>query len=162
MKKIMIFLGGILISGMALAGEVVLGTVVTVIDGNTVEVLGDDQETYKVMLQGIDCPEIGQEFGDKAKEYLQQLLLDKPVTVEMKGKDRWGNRLGVVLINGDDPRSELLKAGLAWTSEVNPDPQFEGLKDQAREKGMGLWKETNPTPPWVYRRLQTRTQFKSS
>ena len=116
------------------AGEVVSGRVATVIDGNTIEVKLDDNETYKIMLHGIDCPELAQAYGEKAKQFLEKILLDKSVSVELKGKDRWGTRLGVILIDGElDPRLELLKAGLAWTAEVSPNPAFEGLKERARE-----------------------------
>jgi micrococcal nuclease len=40
--------------------------------------------------------------------------------------------------------------------------QFELIRVKAQEKGKGLWKETDPTPPWTYRRQQTMTQFKTS
>ena len=162
MKRVMIVFAGLLVSVFAWADELVSGKVVTVIDGNTVEVVAEDNETYKVMLYDIDCPELGQDYGDKAKRFLEKLLLDKSVQVQMKGKDRWGTRLGVIIIDGhDDPRYELLKEGLAWTAEVNPNPEFEELKEKAREKGKGLWKLENPTPPWKFRRQQTLLQPKS-
>jgi endonuclease YncB( thermonuclease family) len=67
------------------------------------------------------------------------------------------------LVNGEsDPRFELLKEGLAWTSERNPIEELEVLKEKARESSLGLWKEETPTPPWIFRRQQTMTQFKSS
>jgi micrococcal nuclease len=162
MKRGMIVFAGLLVSVFAWGDELVSGKVVTVIDGNTVEVVAEDNETYKVILYAIDCPELGQDYGDKAKRFLEKLLLDKSVQVQMKGKDRWGTRLGVILIDGqDDPRYNLLKEGLAWTAEVNPDPEFEGLKEEARDKGKGLWKQENPTPPWKFRRQQTLLQPKS-
>jgi endonuclease YncB( thermonuclease family) len=67
------------------------------------------------------------------------------------------------LIEGTvDPRYDLLNAGLAWTAERDPIQEFEAIKEKAREKGKGLWKEQDPIPPWIYRRQQTMTQFKSS
>ncbi len=145
-----------------LAEQHLSGKVTAVIDGNTIELAADDKDTYKISLQGIDCPEIGQEFADKAKKLLEKILLDKTVTVDIKGKDRWGVRLGVVLVQGTDPRVELLKEGLAWTAEVNPNTELEEIKEKAREKGKGLWKQDNPTPPWVYRRQQSMMAPKSS
>ncbi|HEY9045882.1 MAG TPA: thermonuclease family protein [Ohtaekwangia sp.] len=147
----------------AVAYDTVTGKVTSVIDGNTLEVLGDDNQTYKVMLAGIDCPELTQVFGNHAKLYLQKLTLNKKVTVNITGKDRWGNYLAVVLVKGtDDPRIDLLKEGLAWTSEKNPDPDFEAHRVRAQEKGKGLWKDNNPTPPWTYRREQSMMEAKSS
>jgi micrococcal nuclease len=163
MKKSVFVLAGMLVSILALPKEIISAKVVNVIDGNTVEVIAEDKESYKIQLFGIDCPELGQNFGYEAKNYLEKIMLGKSVTVEMKGKDRWGNRLGIVLIDGKvDPRVELLEEGLAWTAEINPIPELEGIKEGARVKGKGLWKEESPTPPWIFRRHQTLTQFKSS
>ncbi|MBS1486953.1 MAG: thermonuclease family protein [Bacteroidetes bacterium] len=143
--------------------NVVNGKVVTVIDGNTVSVTGPDNETYRVVLYGIDCPEIGQEFGEQAKSFLSKMILDKNVSVQMQGKDRWGNYVGIILIDETlDPRFSLLEAGLAWTTERNPVEELVAIKEKARAKGTGLWKLPDPTPPWIFRRQQTLTQYKSS
>jgi len=154
---------GMLVSVSLIANEELSGKVIAVIDGNTIEVITRENETYKILLHGIDCPELEQDFGDKAKKYLEKLLLNKSISVTIQGKDRLGNRLGVIIVEGtEDPRYELLKEGLAWTSEKNPIADLELIKEKAREKGKGLWKEGNPTAPWIFRRQQTLTQFKSS
>ena len=140
----------------------VAGKVITVLDGNTIEVMGSDNVSMKLVLHGIDAPEPGQEFGDKAKNFLEKVLLNKEVTYKVVGKDRWGNSLAVVMKGSTDPRVELLKDGLAWTAEKNPIPELEELRLQALEKGKGLWKEENPTPPWIYRRQQSMMQAKSN
>jgi endonuclease YncB( thermonuclease family) len=159
----MLVTAGLLISIFAWSNEVISCKVMTVIDGNTVVVSLEDQSTYKIALYGIDCPELGQDYGEKAKRYLEKLLLNRPVTVEMKGKDRWGTRLGVIIMEGGtDPRYKLLNEGLAWTAEVNPIPELEGVKEKARAKGKGLWEQGNPTPPWTFRRQQTMLQTKWS
>jgi micrococcal nuclease len=140
------------------------GKVTSVIDGNTFEMIAEeDNESYKILLYGIDSPELGQEFGEKAKKFLEKMILDKKVNVKIQGKDRWGNRLGILVFDGDkDPRIELLEAGLAWTAERDPVAELETIREKAQEKGKGLWKEQDPTPPWTYRRQQTMSQFKSS
>jgi endonuclease YncB( thermonuclease family) len=162
MKSIGCALLGLLLSSVMLQAEVIAGKVVTVIDGNTLEILTPENETYKILLFGIDCPELGQEYGKKAKRYLEKLILNKEVTVEIQGKDRWGNRLGIILFEGVDPREGLLQEGLAWTSEKNPIEAFELMKEKSKEKGKGLWKEQNPMPPWIFRRQQTMMQLKTS
>lgn len=140
------------------------GRVITVIDGNTLEVETTEKETIKILLIGIDCPELGQQYGDKAKSLTEKLLLGKDVAVSLQGKDRWGNRLAVVTLvkNSRDPRIDLLKEGLAWTAEKNPDPDLDVHRSSAQAKGKGLWKDENPTPPWTYRRQQTMAEAKSS
>ncbi len=139
------------------------GKVIEVIDGNTVQVAGDDRETYRLLLDGIDSPELDQSYGMEAKTFLERMILGKSVIVKLVGKDRRGNSLAEVMIKGKkDPRIELLKAGLAWTSEKNPLADLESHRINAQLKGNGLWKHENPMPPWIYRRKQTMLQAKSS
>jgi micrococcal nuclease len=152
----------VLASTTLFALEEITGKVVSVIDGNTIEVAASDG-AYRILLHGIDSPEPGQRFANEARQHLEKVLLGKTVFVQVQGKDRWGNRLGVIAIEGNaDPRFELLKEGLAWTSERNPLAELEAVKEEARENGKGLWKEENPTPPWIFRRQQSMMQPKSS
>ncbi|HEU5292411.1 MAG TPA: thermonuclease family protein, partial [Cyclobacteriaceae bacterium] len=112
---------------------------------------------------GIDSPELGQAYGDHAKDHLEKLTLQKKVTVTFTGKDRKGNQLATVMLRGGvDVRLELLKEGLAWTTEKNPLPDLESIKEEARQNTKGLWSQENPTPPWTYRRQQTMMQVKGS
>jgi micrococcal nuclease len=139
------------------------GVVTSVIDGNTIEIAVNSSESYKVLLRGIDSPDPGQKYAEQAKHLLEKLLLNKSVTINLHGKDRLGNRVGDIQIDGVvDPRHELIKQGLAWTSEKEPIVELESLKEEARAKGKGLWSEENPTPPWTFRRQQTMMQTKSS
>jgi micrococcal nuclease len=161
MKSVAIGILGFLLPTLLLANEVISGKVVAVIDGNTLEVFTSDNETYKILLFGIDSPELEQEYGNKAKRLLEKLVLNKTIKIEIHGKDRLGNRLGVVM-EGEDPREKLLAEGLAWTSEKNPIEELEAIKEKSRERGKGLWKEKEPTPPWTFRRQQTMLRAKTS
>lgn len=137
--------------------------VVAVVDGNTLEVKSGAGEVYKIVLSGVDSPELEQEFGEEARAFLEKLVLKKSVKVLWQGKDRWGNRLAVVFLKGEvDLRVELLRAGLAWTAERNPNPELENVRTTAQERGKGLWSNTEPTPPWVFRRQQTMMLEKGS
>lgn len=145
------------------AGSTASGKVVSVIDGNTVQVLTEANEVVTIILADIDSPELTQEFGSEAKQYLEKLSLKKEVVVELRGKDRKGNHLGVLLIKGKtDVRIALLQQGLAWTAERNPNPDLEVHRTSAQAEGKGLWKNDNPTPPWIYRREQSMLEPKSS
>lgn len=163
MKRIIFFLLAFFLYQMLFAGDSFSGKVKSVIDGNTLEIEISGNEVYTILLEGIDSPELGQEYGDHAKALLEKLTLQKKVTIEFKGKDRKGNQLATVLLNGKvDVRLELLKEGLAWTAERNPLPDLESVKEDARQNTKGLWSQENPTPPWVYRRQQTMFQVKGS
>jgi micrococcal nuclease len=161
LSSIMIFC--LFVSALSLANGTFDGKVTSVIDGNTIEVTNDEKETIRIILAGIDSPELTQEFGEEAREYLEKLVLKKEVTVQIEGKDRKGNPLGVVWVKGKlDARIELLKEGLAWTAEKDPSPELEAPRTSAREKGKGLWKKSDPTPPWIHRRKQSMLQPKGS
>jgi micrococcal nuclease len=146
------------------AAEEFTAKVVNVIDGNTLEVITTDNQTQRLVLAGIDCPEMGQTYADKAKKFLEKLILEKEVVVTITGKDRWGNYLAALKVvrNDVDPRIELLEEGLAWTSEKNPIPNFESIRLKAMERQKGIWKEADPKAPWIYRREQSMMQAKSS
>lgn len=132
----------------------VRGKVVSVVDGNTLEVISTEEETYRIVLAGIDCPEPGQPYAEEAKRFLENAILRKSIDVKLLGKDRWGNYLGEI-ITEVEVSAELVKRGLAWCNEKNAPESLKALEEQAREQRIGLWQEENPTAPWVYRRQQT-------
>lgn len=137
------------------------GKVVNVIDGNTFEIVGEDNEVVKFMLSEVDCPESGQELADEAKAFTEKMILKKKVVVEVRGKDRWGNKLAIIsLRNGKAIHEELLKEGLAWATEKASE-EVSTLQSEAKENKVGIWAVDEPTPPWVYRRKQTMLQPKS-
>lgn len=138
-----------------------MGTVVTIVDGNTLEIRSVDNQRIKVFLYGIDCPELGQAFGEKAKIHLEKTLLNRQVTVEFIRKDRIGNQYALVTTDiGVDPRIELLREGLAWTMENTELSELEPYRSFAQQKRKGLWQENKPKPPWIYRREQSMLQPK--
>lgn len=164
MKKLLFISVCCLFSCSLMAAEETLhGTVTEVVDGNTILIRTHEGEEYKVYLHGIDSPEPGQEYAEQSKKLLERLLLKKKVSIAMNGKDRLGNRLGIIQVDGaPDPRHELVKAGLAWPAEKNTNTELESMKETAKASSLGLWQQENPTPPWVYRRQQTMLQSKSS
>lgn len=160
MKTLGAFLVMVL-TGYGVMANTVKGKVVSVVDGNTLEIIAEDNETYKVVLFGIDSPELDQEFGEAAKEFLEKAIRDKAIQVQLQGKDRWGNYVGIVYTNkGVDVRKLLLSNGLAWVIEKDATDEFKNLEQKAREQGAGLWQHESPTPPWVYRRQQSMLQPK--
>lgn len=159
------FVYSFIFSLLALAAEArnVQGKVVRILDGNTFEFLAADGERYIVVLAGIDCPELTQAYGDEARICLEKLALDKNASLTLKGKDRVGNNIAEVMIDGKkDPRIQLLKDGLAWTIEGNSNAELEAYRVASQSKKKGLWKDENPTPPWTHRREQAMLVPKSS
>lgn len=162
MKTILSPIVFLLLSVVMANGATLQGKVTRVIDGNTLEFLSNEGDRYTIVLSGIDCPELTQKYGEEARICLEKLTLNKTATVNIKGKDRSGNAVAEVFVGGKkDPRIQLLKDGLAWTSEVNPDNQLETVRLASQSKKKGLWKDENPTPPWTHRREQSMLTPKS-
>lgn len=62
--------------------------VTSVIDGDTIEVLHDNR-AERTRLIGIDCPERGQAYGQKAKQAASELVFGKEVTLQTHSKDKY-------------------------------------------------------------------------
>jgi micrococcal nuclease len=109
-------LGTILFPTLLLAADFT-GRVVGISDGDTISVLHDGK-AEKIRLNGIDCPEKRQAFGQRAKQFTSKLAFGKEVTVKTFGHDKYRRTIGdVVLADGRILNHELVKAGLAWWYE---------------------------------------------
>jgi micrococcal nuclease len=139
----------------AFAGFV--GPVVSVLDGDTIEVL---HNTYpeRVRLSGIDCPEKGQAFGSRAKQATSALVFGRDVILQTHGQDKHRRTLAdVFLSDGTHVNHELVKEGWCWWYQKHApkDLVLQQLEQTAKEDKKGLWAEPNPVPPWLYRRLRS-------
>ena len=79
------------------AAEIFTGRVVGVSDGNTISVMRDGH-AVRVRLEGIDCPENSQDFGQRAKQFAAALVFQKTVTVDVRDVDRYGRLVGRVFV----------------------------------------------------------------
>jgi micrococcal nuclease len=128
------------------------GRVVGVTDGDTLTVLRDGR-AVTVRLVGIDAPEKGQAFGQRAKQFASGLAYGTTVAVRVAGHDRHGRLLGeVTLADGRSLNQELVRAGFAWWfRRYSRDSRLGQLEDEAREGRRGLWADRTPLAPWDYR-----------
>ncbi len=143
----------------------ITGKVVGVHDGDTATVLDKDKIQYKFRFNGIDAPELKQDFGNKSKEHLSDLIFGKEVTVIFNKVDKYGRFVGKIMVNGIDANLEQIKAGLAWHYKKYADEQSESDRKtyadaeiKARAAKLGLWVMPNPTPAWDYRAAKKVTQ----
>jgi len=131
------------------------GKCVGIGDGDTISVMRYGR-AIKVRLEGIDCPELGQAFGTKAKRFTSAMVFRKTVDVREYDKDEYGRIVGRVYVEGKDLSLELVNAGLAWRFERGQDLMIKRAEAQARTQKLGLWSTPNPIPPWEYRRRHGR------
>jgi endonuclease YncB( thermonuclease family) len=133
------------------------GLVVSILDGDTLTVLNDGKEE-DIRLNGIDCPEKNQVYGNKAKQFTSNKALNTVVTVEVKGVDRDGRTIAdVILADGTNLNRELVREGLAWWFfKYSKDEMLRALEMDARDGKRGLWANPLPMPPWVFRKIQRK------
>ena len=151
--KIILLGVAILLSVMASADANISGRVVGVADGDTLTVLDDANQQYKIRLAGIDAPEKVQPFGQVGKQRLAELCFNKHATVDVVNTDRYGRTVGDVTCDGLHANAEMVRGGNAWVYR-HYDKGFESfyaLEEAAKEAKLGLWADDNPTPPWEWR-----------
>ena len=146
---------------LAFAGHAagIEGRVVGITDGDSVTVLDIDKVQHKIRLAGIDAPEKGQDFGNRSKESLSELVYDHIVLVETEKKDRYGRDVGKVLVQGVDASLVQVQRGLAWhykayerEQSANDRKLYDFAESEARASRRGLWVAPDPVAPWKFRR----------
>lgn len=129
------------------------GKCVGVSDGDTIRVLNLGK-AQRIRLFGVDCPEKGQPFGQRARQFTASLVFGKVVIVEPVTRDRYGRVVAWVSADGTSLNHELVKEGLAWwyRRHAAKRKDLERLEEHARTAEIGLWSMTDPVPPWEFRR----------
>lgn len=141
------------------ASSVLTGRVVKVTDGDTITILINNKQV-KIRLNGIDTPEKGQDYSNKAREYLSDLVAGKTVKVEEIGKDQYKRVLGVVYVGRVNVNEKMIKAGYAWRYKYSKDSRYLKLQNEAKRKKKGLWAGKNPVDPWQWRKVRKKSNRK--
>lgn len=127
------------------------GVVVSVLDGDTVEVLVD-RKPVRVRLAEIDAPERAQAFGTRSRQALAAEVFQQPVTVRTNGLDRHGRTIGTILVDGHSINRMMVEQGMAWAyRQYLVDRSLLDVEAAARSGRVGLWVDPNPTAPWEWR-----------
>lgn len=129
------------------------GWVVGISDGDSFKIKLENNEIFRVRLAYVDCPERGQDFYQKAKNFSSSQIFKKSVRIKAKDTDRYGRTVGLVFYDGKILNEELLRNGFAWHyAYYSKDKKLQQLENQARAKKIGIWSQKKPIPPWEYRR----------
>lgn len=135
--------------------------VVGISDGDTIKVLDQNRQQMKCRLFGIDAPEHFQEYGERSKESLSDLVFNKTVTVEVRDQDQYGRSVCRILLNGVDINKVQLERGMAWHyARYSNDASYAQAERTARQQRVGLWADPNPTAPWLFRRNQKALNYR--
>ena len=125
-----------------------VGTVMAVIDGDTIDVEINGQE-FRIRYIGIDTPEKGETFAMQATSANQALVNGKKVLLvkDVSETDEYGRLLRYVFVGDIFVNHELVKQGYALAATFPPDVScselFANAQNQAQSESVGLWR---PTP----------------
>jgi endonuclease YncB( thermonuclease family) len=133
--------------------QTITGNVSYVSDGDTLHLVSNG-EKYKIRFYGVDSPESSQDYGLESKEFVMKRVSGKTVKVQVMDTDRYGRKVGKIYYgSGKYLNEEVVRAGYAWhyRQYAPNDSDIKQAEATARSSKIGLWKSSNPTPPWEYR-----------
>lgn len=130
------------------------GKVVGVSDGDTITVMHEGKGE-RIRVYGVDTPEKRQDFGSRAKEFTSSFAFGKSADVEPVETDKYGRTVGIVSVNGKVLNRTLVEEGMAWVYDQycrrGECSEWRQLQEKAKASKVGLWSQSNPTPPWEFR-----------
>ncbi len=133
-------------------------TVVGISDGDTITVLDSRKTQHKIRLAGIDAPEKGQDYGNKSKEHLSNLVYKRVVSIPDNKLDRYRRTVSRVFIGSTDVSLEMIKAGMAWhfkkyefEQSISDRASYSAAEFNAKENTVGLWAQANIVRPEDFR-----------
>ena len=132
-----------------------------VADGDTVKIR-QNGHLYKLRLNEIDAPELSQPSGKLARRAVIQLCINQAITFEIVGTDRYQRQLGYLQCNQTNINQYLVENGLAWHYKQYSHNQYLAQAElNAQQNRLGLWQESDPIPPWIWRRNHKRSHKNS-
>lgn len=154
----------LLCASVAAHADALHGVVIVVIDGDTVLFKPDHYSAasrvfLKVRLAGIDAPEKDQPHGEAATRALKDMALKRRATLDIVATDAYGRKLGMLTVGTVPVNAELVRRGNAWASSRDADDAARLLQREARRARIGLWREPDPMPPWLWRRMQRTAAY---
>jgi micrococcal nuclease len=124
-------------------------TVVSITDGDTLDVRADDGSVFEVRIIGTNSPESGECFSDEASRVLAALAPPGSrigMTSDVSDIDQFDRLLRYLWVGGLSINEETVRRGAAISRSYPPDTamteRFDGAQAAAREAGLGLWSPT--------------------
>ena len=170
MRALMLFL--LLACAYNLArSETFTAKIIAVLDGDTVLIRRAAGVT-KIRLAEIDAPEVAhagmggkpphsqkaQAFGAASQHSLSDMVLGKQVKITSQAVDQYGRMVAHLSMDGLDVNAEQIRRGMAWEySSFHSNKTLLALQEEARKNSLGLWEQSAPTPPWIWRKQHPDT-----
>lgn len=106
----------------------------------------------KVLLYGVACPAVGQNYDDDALAFIQKAAQGKVLTIYPKGADGSLRVTAWVFVGTECLNKSLIQNGLAWYAKKSApgETKLAAIEDEARKAHLKIWSEPSPVPPWEY------------
>ena len=107
--------------------------VVKVHDGDTITVKWEERDfDFPVRFLGTNAPELNEEGGSEAQQWLENILLDEEVYIIIDPKqrvDKWGRLLGKIMHKGVDLNEQSMVFGFAKDFESRKEGKIPSLSE---------------------------------
>lgn len=148
----------------AYKGQIIKGRVVQVKDGDTVVISPIDGGAFVTCrLYGIDAPETakrgkaGMPYGEEATRELKRMILAQTVDVELTGAQTYKREVCHIRKDHMEVNLEMVRRGYAWAYvkylKRPHASEYLDAEREARNARRGLWQQSNPQPPWEWRKV---------
>ena len=138
--------------------EKIIGNLKRVVDGDTIFLKTEANNSIKVRLAFIDAPELNQPFGPDAKAYLKKIEGQR-VTIDVKSKDRYGRHVAILFHRNADINLAMVEIGYAWVytkylkyASIPMRNKYLHAEFLAKQNALGLWKVNDYIAPWEWRK----------
>jgi micrococcal nuclease len=138
-------------------------TVLNCHDGDTCRMRSSDNITLKIRLIGIDAPEVAnkkskksQTYGKESKEYINNLIKGKLVTLKNYDTDQYGRNLSEIFLDKENVNLKMIEKGMAEVYKGKSDKKlnieiYQETEKKAKKSKIGIWSLPNYQSPKDYR-----------
>ena len=133
------------------------GRVEAVSDGDSLILLVGLRH-YAIKIAAIDAPERNQAWGAQSRTNLSRLAANQTAVADCYRIDPQGRHVCKLTVNTIDIGLQQIRDGMAWWYRTDANKQtaedqaaYGSAELMAKLKRLGLWRDTNPVPPWDFR-----------
>lgn len=112
-------------------------------DGDTCNIVVNDEDVIRVRLSGVDTPESGNPFSEAARRFTNDLIKGKSKSEKLKlkcvGSGGFDRTACFIEVDGQDLGELLVKNGLAWDSPKYSKRKYAKLQIEAMKNQIGVW-----------------------
>jgi len=155
------FLLFLLLPTLLFSQEKIIGRVINVKDGDSFQLLDDNNKIHEIRLAHVDCPEKKQAFGRTAQIFTFNFVFGKYVTAYVESSDRYHRKISRVEVEGQELNKALIRNGYAWHFKKYSKSEIHAKAEiAARQEKTGLWVDAAAKAPWEFRRRKPKASSK--